>query len=138
MADEEQGAGEPAKTVRSARQRVKQAEHKLAENREELVEAQSELRALKSRDIPQMVVEVLPNVHIQHGGKNYHGAEYGVRYDDDGNAQEDRTLHGDDHGTVLVLDGPTAMGLVLEGKVYIERSLRPDEKPADVEKGAES
>lgn len=109
------------KDRKDAEAAVAEAEAVLREAQERLVEEQGELRALVTRDVPMMVVEVLPDAHISHGGKDYFGAAYGVRDDDDSDKPE-RMLHGEDSGTELVLDGPTAIALVMQGQVRIVRS----------------
>jgi hypothetical protein len=112
-------AKKPAQPSRAdAEKRVADAEAALEDARNKLTEEQGELRAVVTREIPQMVVECLPNVHIAHGGKSYHGVEYGVI-----EGASDRFLHGEDSGPELTLDGPTAIALVMDGKVKIVRSL---------------
>jgi hypothetical protein len=123
MADETSGKAE-----QSAEERVRAAEEALEAARAELAESQGDLRALRTQNVPMMLVRLKPNVHVQHEGKDYFGDEYGVRFDDDGNPAGDRLLHGDDNGQELVLDGPTAMSLVLEGQVDIVRSVVPGEE----------
>jgi hypothetical protein len=120
MADDKKKDPSPAEQRATAEEAVAKAQADLEAAQSRLAEEQGELRAVVTRDIPQMVVEVMPNVHIQHEGKNYHGVEYGVRVDD---PKGERMLHGDDEGSELTLDGPTAVALVMDGKVKILRSL---------------
>lgn len=109
----------PAQERKTAEQRVAEAQAMLEAAQATLAEEQGELRAVVTRDIPKFVVEVLPNVVVGHEGKMYHGVEYGTQYGPEG----DRLLHGEDHGIELVLEGPTAMALVMDGKVKMLRSL---------------
>lgn len=112
----------PAQTRRSVEEEVREAERRLDEAREHLAEAQGDLRAVVTRDVPQMVVEVMPNAHIVHEGKGYYGAEYGFAPEGNFAKDDERMLHGKDHGPQLTLDGPTAIALVMEGAVKIVRS----------------
>lgn len=101
--------------VAAAQKQLEDAQAKLAESRGELLSAQV------SRDVPQMVVRVKPTALVVHEGKAYHGEQYGIRAEDD-TASPDRMLHGEDHGVEVVMDGPTAMALMMQGQVDILRS----------------
>lgn len=93
----------------AAEQRVAEAQQALDEAKAQLVEAQGELRATVSRDVPQMVVEVLPGNHISHEGQDYYGEDYPLE-------------HGESAGSEFTLDGPTAIALVMAGQVRIVSS----------------
>lgn len=103
---------------KSAEQRVQEAEAALEAARAELADSQGELRAVKTKDVPMMVIRVKPNSVVGHEGRMYHGVEYGVI-----KGSKDRLIHGEDHGTDLTIDGPTAMALLLDGKVDIVKSV---------------
>jgi hypothetical protein len=110
-----------AKKEPTAEEQVAAAEAALEAARAKLDEARGEVRTQIYREVPQMVVRVKPNAHVVHEGKSYHGAEYGIRADDTADPP-DRMFHGEDSGTDLTLDGPTAFALVLEGAVDILHS----------------
>lgn len=112
----------------AAEQRVREAEAALEAARAELAESQGELRAVRTSNMPRMLVRVKPNVHVSHEGKSYYGEEYGVLRDSEGEPLGERMLHGDDSGQELALDGPTAMALVLEGQVDILRSITEEDE----------
>lgn len=109
MANDKGKEPTPAQEKRTAQQRVEDAQEQLREAQLALAESQGELTAVVMREQPQMIVEVMPGVHISHEDKNYYGEGY-------------PEIHGDSDGTELTLDGPTAMQLALLSQVRIVRS----------------
>lgn len=90
-----------------AEKRNAEAQEALAKAQEAAAEAASGLAVTKTRNIPKMTVEVTPGNMIGHEGKFYYGEGY--------------ALAPDEHdGDTVVLDGPTAMNLMMLGMVRVK------------------
>jgi hypothetical protein len=92
----------------AAEKRMADARVTLAAAAQEAAEAGSGLAAATMRDIPDVIVEVLPNNSVSHNDKTYYGVGY--PFAPDGHTKAD----------TLKLEGPTAMALMASGHVVIQ------------------
>lgn len=105
---------ESAPTPDQAEEAVRQAQADLQAAAEAAASAGATLVALKTRGVPRMEVEVLPGNAISHEGETYYGEGYTF-------APEGHT--GND---TLVVDGPTAIGLMQLGHVQVKARVEDE------------
>lgn len=91
-----------------AEARVEAAQEALREAQQEAADASSGLQAAKTRNVPTMTVEVMPDSMISHNDKAYYGKDYPL------------APEGHKSNDTLDLDGPTALALLQTGHVTIK------------------